>query len=604
MDNKKFKSKASLVMYFLRGAKRYFLLAVMFAGLVSMLEMVNPRIIGYTVDCVLDDKESTLPTFVNRLIESIGGRGYLVGHLHVIALAVIFFALLSALCRYLFRLNNAKGAERLVKTMRDELFTHILGLPFSWHAENRTGDIIQRCTSDVEQIKMFLSEQLTSLFRISVLLAMSIAFMMRINVRLALCALAFVPVIMGYSYYFHRKIGSAFQKVDEEEGRLSSIAQENLTGVRVVRAFGREKYERTRFEKQNSAYTAMWVRLMDLMAAFWCSGDMISYLQILVIVAYGAALCVQGVLTAGAYIEFISYNNLMLWPVRWLGRVVANLSKAGISIERLMYIMNAEQEKDASDCIEAPMDGDIVFEHVSFQYENASGKALDDVSFVIPAKSTFGIIGSTGSGKSTLMYLLDKVYETNDGVVSVGGVDVRKIKSSWLRQNVGMVLQEPYLFSRKLSENIAIAKADASMEEIRHVACIAAIDDSIEKFSDGYDTYVGERGVTLSGGQKQRTAIAQMLIKKPPIMVFDDSLSAVDAETDEKIRHALKESIGESTVILISHRITTLMECDNIIVMDHGRVIEQGSHAALLEKGGVYRRIYDLQSRQMQEEKE
>ncbi|MBR2810504.1 MAG: ABC transporter ATP-binding protein [Solobacterium sp.] len=601
MEEKTFKSRSALVLYFLRGAKRWFALAVVFAGLVSLMEMVNPKIIGFTVDSVLSDKPSKLPAFVNRLIEGVGGTVYLREHLYVIAAAVIVFALLSASCRYLFRLCNTKGAERLVKTMRDDLFGHILKLPFSWHAENHTGDIIQRCTSDVEQIKMFLSEQLTSLFRISVLLIMAVTFMFRINTSLAFGALAFIPVIMGYSYFFHHRIGSAFQKVDEEEGRLSSIAQENLTGVRVVRAFGRESYERSRFEKQNASYTGLWIHLMNLMAAFWCSGDLISYLQILVVITYGSYLCVNGTITAGSFIEFISYNNLLLWPVRWLGRVVSNLSKAGISIDRLMYIMNAAEEKDLPDAVEPDMAQDITFDHVSYTYDNGKTGVLNDISFTIPAHSTFGILGSTGSGKSTLMYLLDRLYETDQGTVKIGDTDVRKIKASWLRSHIGMVLQEPYLFSRKLSENIAIAVPSAHMDDIRAAARTAALEEAVDRFKEGYDTYVGERGVTLSGGQKQRTAIAQMLIRKPDIMIFDDSLSAVDAETDAKIRSALKENIGSSTVILISHRITTLMNCDRIVVMDKGRVMEEGSHQELLAKNGIYRRIYDLQSRQAEE---
>ncbi len=604
MKKKRFEKRTDLVFHFLRGSIPYFLIAVFFACMVSLLDLINPKLIGYTVDTVLGDKPSDMPPFFDAWVEHLGGVSFLRTHLVYIALTVVLVACGAAFCRYMFRLNNSKGAEKLVKTMRDDLFSHILRLPFKWHSENHTGDIIQRCTSDVEQIKMFLSEQLTSLIRVLVLIIMAMYFMFSIEKNLALAAAAYIPIIVGYSFFFHRKIGSAFQKVDEEEGKLSSIAQENLTGVRVVRAFGREKYERERFEKQNTNYTGMWVYLLKVLAAFWASGDLFSNLQILTILSYGAYLCVHGQLTAGNYIEFISYNAMLTWPIRMLGRVISNLSKAGISIDRIMYIMNAEEERDIDGALEPSLEKDIVFDHVSYQYENGNTDVLHDISFTIPAGTTFGILGATGSGKSTLAYLLDRLYTLpeNNGKITIGGVDIANMKASYLRSNIGMVLQEPYLFSRTLKENIRIANQQASMKDVRTASRIAALEEAVNHFTEGYETFVGERGVTLSGGQKQRTAIAQMLIRKPPIMIFDDSLSAVDAETDAKIRKALQENIGSSTVILIAHRITTLMNADNIIVMDKGRIVESGTHASLLEKNGIYRKIYDLQSQQTGEE--
>ncbi len=599
MSKKKFESKTELVLFFLNGSKRYFIGAIFFACLVSLLDMINPKIISYTVDSVLSDSTKALPTFIENIIQSFGGNAWLKNHLGVIALCVICVSLVGALCRFLFNLLNTKGAEKLVHTMRNELFDHILHLPFSWHSENQTGDIIQRCTSDVEQIKIFLSEQLTVLFRFIILIALAIYFMLTINRKLTLVAAIFIPIIIGYSLFFHKGIGESFEKVDIEEGKLSSIAQENLTGVRVVRAFGRESYERERFEKQNEYYTSMWVHLMNLLAAFWASADLFSYLQIMCVLAYGAVLCVNGEMSAGDYIAFNSYASMLMWPIRMLGRVIANLSKAGISIDRLMYIMNSEEEQDKQDAKEIDMHQDIVFDHVSFQYENGTSEILEDISFEVKAGTTVGILGGTGSGKSTLMYLLDRLYELKDGEgsITIGGVDIKDIKSDCLRRNIGMVLQEPYLFSRTLEENIAIALPDMDQEKVRLAAKVASLDHAIEHFQEGYQTYVGERGVTLSGGQKQRTAIAQMLISQPPIMVFDDSLSAVDAETDAKIRNALKENVGDSTVILIAQRITTLMNADLILVMDNGKIIERGTHDELIQQDGIYKKIYDLQSR-------
>ena len=604
MKKERFDSRLSMVMYFLKGSIGYFVLFIFFACLVSLLDLINPKIISYTVDTVLGDETGELPGVIDHMLASLGGEAWLKNNLWAVALAVMVVAVAGALCRYFFQYLNGVGSEKLVHNMRNRLFDHILHLPFSWHSENRTGDIIQRCTSDVETIRMFLSEQLTHLFRVVVLIGMALYFMFNMNVQLSLVVVAFIPLIVGYSLYFHTKIGDQFEKVDIEEGKLSAIAQENLTGVRVVRAFGKEAYERSRFEKQNAYYTDFWVRLMKLMSAFWTSSDLVSYLQLLAVMVYGTVLCVNGEITVGTFIAFNSYTAMLMWPIRSLGRTIANMSKAGISIDRLRYIMNAECEDDHGTVTDINMHGDIVFDHVSYQYENGSKDILQDVSFTVKGGTTIGILGGTGSGKSTLMYLLDRLYELprGNGTITIDGVDIRYIPLSYLRENIGMVLQEPYLFSRTLEENIAIAGRNADHSDVLRASAAAALDHAVSHFKDGYQTFVGERGVTLSGGQKQRTAIAQMLVRNAPIMIFDDSLSAVDAETDAKIRNALKQSTGDSTVILIAHRITTLMNADMIVVLEDGKVAEMGNHAQLMERNGIYRKIHDLQSRDMGQE--
>lgn len=588
-------TKVSLILDFLRGSIRYFVISIFSALCVTGLDMLSPQLIRTTVDCILGDNELKAPGLVQNLIGQIGGVEYLRGHLWLIGGLILILALLSVSFRYLFMLFNAKGAEGLVETMRNHLFSHIQRLPFSWHMQNQTGDIIQRCTSDVDMVKNFVSEQLTSVFRIVILITLSLIFMFSMNPRLTLVALASIPVIIAYSAYFHSKIGSQFMKCDENEGILSTIAQENLTGVRVVRAFGREKYEKDRFEKQNNIYTNLWIRLCRFLALFWGAGDLISGLQVMLIVILGSVFCVRGSMTAGEFIAFISYNAMLTWPVRSLGRMIAEMSKAGVSIERIRYIMNSVAEQDKPDAGTPDMCGDIEFQNVSFSY--ADTPVLTDISFKIPRGTTFGILGGTGSGKSTLMYLLNRLYELppENGRITVGGVDIADMKGGWVRSHIGMVLQESFLFSRTIAENIGITRRDMSLSDIRWAASIACVDGAICEFTNGYDTVVGERGVTLSGGQKQRTAIARMLTQRTPIMVFDDSLSAVDSETDARIRQALKKNLGGSTVILISHRVTTLMQAENILVLDKGRIAELGSHEELMKKNGIYRRIYDMQ---------
>jgi len=589
-----------IILYFLEGSLLFFLISIIFSIIVTFLDLIGPKIIQYTVDyCIADTalKKGSVPVYMERFIDAVGGTLYLREHLIYVAFLICVIALIAALCRYLLKLTNSFAAEKFVRRMRDKLFEHIMELPFSWHSENHTGDIIQRCTSDVDTVKMFVSEQLHSLVRIILRIFIAVYFMAGINKTMTLISAVFIPVIVLYSCFFHNKIRIGFEKADSEEGRLSATAQENLTGVRVVRAFGREKYERDRFEKKNFHYTNLWIKLIKILAAFWASNDFISGFQVMLITVVGAVFCVNDTITVGEYIAFVSYNAMLTWPVRALGRIISEMSKAKVAIDRIGYIMNSEVEKDSENASEPDMNKDIRFENVSYKYDNAMNEVLENVSFTIKAGSTVGILGGTGSGKSTLMYLLDRLYELpeENGKIYIGDTDIAHIKACHLRKNIGLVLQEPFLFSGTLSENIGITKSDPDIKEIRDAAKIAALDDTINSFSKGYETYVGERGVTLSGGQKQRAAIAQMLLSKPPIMVFDDSLSAVDTETDVKIRNALSNNAGNSTVIIISHRITTLMNADNIIVFDKGKIVQMGSHDKLMGQDGIYKKIYDIQ---------
>ena len=597
MKDRKFKTNRELVWHFLRGSKAYFIIAIVCISLMNLLALIVPRVISYTVDTLITGKESNLPAFITNAIESIGGPAYIKEHLYLVAVFLMIIGALSALCSYLYRYYNNKGAETLVETMRNEIFAHIARLPFSWHTKNQTGDIIQRCTSDVDAVKNFVSGQLTEVFRVVLMVAFSLYFMFTINVKLALIAVILIPINIAYSAYGHKRMGKIFEEADVEEGKLSAVVQENLTGVRVVRAFGRELFEKERFEKQNHDYWKMWIRMDWVLAWFWAIGTLLLSLQTMIVVVLGAVFAVRGEMLAGEYIAFFSYNIMLTWPIRLLGRLISGLSRSEIATDRIRYIMNSEPEKDEGKKQRPEMTGDIVFNNVSFAYDE-SKEIVKDVSFRIKGGTTVGILGGTGSGKSTLMHLLNRLYELpkENGSITISGVDIKDIEVGYLRENVGMVLQEPYLFSRTLAENIALGGTNAEIDDIKEAAGTASLLETIENFKEGFETTVGERGVTLSGGQKQRTAIARMLIGKSPIMVFDDSLSAVDAETDAKIRKGLMEKGKDSTVIIISHRITTLMAADNILVLDKGRLVESGTHDELIKNTGIYRKIYDIQS--------
>ncbi len=600
MDEKRFPTRTSLIMYFLEGAKKYFVMGIIMTTLVSLVDFINPKVIGYTVDTVLGEEASALPALLEQFIQSHGGAAFLRAHLIWIAGAVLCLGMTGAVFRYTAQLLNATGAEKLVKRMRDTLFGHLLYLPYAWYAENHTGDIIQRSTSDVETIKMFLSEQLTALFRTVVMLGMAVCFMLSINPRLTAVSCLFIPIIVGYSFFFHRRIGETFEKADEEEALLSSITQENLTGVRVVRAFGREKEESVRFRLQNERFTQMWIHLMKLLSAFWAAGDFFSNMQIMCVMAYGAWLCAHDALTIGSFIAFMSYNSILTWPVRSLGRVISNLSRASVSIDRIRYIMNAQEETDEPDALDDVPAGDIVFDDVSFRYREDGPWILQNISMTIKEGSTVGILGATGYGKTTLVELICRIYDLPEGqgTITIGGTDIRTLKRSALRRAAGLILQEPYLFSRTLKENLTIVDDTADEAALSEAVNTAALKETIEDFPEGYETSVGERGVTLSGGQKQRTAIAQTLMKHSPIVIFDDALSAVDAATDVRIRTELKKALAGVTKIFVSHRLTTLMDADEIFVIQQGRIAEHGSHNELLAYNGIYRRIFDLQSAQ------
>ena len=572
--------KIQLILRFSKGTRGCFIIILLASLASTLLNSLIPRIFGFTIDRVLVED----------------GIPYLKEHIWLISLEVIGIALVNGIMIYLYRSQTAKAGETFAKNMRDILFAHVQRLPMKWHDGVQTGDIIQRCTADVETIRNFVVTQVLEVFRTAFLLVVSLAMMLTMNMKLTMVALAFTPVVVLYSGIFYHLIAKNYTAADEAEGDLSTVVQENATGVRVERAFGRERFEIDQFDEKNEIFARLWIRLGTLSGLYWAVGDLITGLQVLVIVTLGAIEAVHGSITAGEFIAFASYNTTLVWPVRSLGRILSEMSKTGVSFDRVNYILDSAEEEMAESGV-IPERTDIVFDHVSFGYEE-NQSVLEDVSFHIKEGTTCGVLGGTGSGKTTIVHLLDRLYELKKGTVQIGGVDIRDIPRSWIRSHVGMVLQEPFLFSRTIRDNIAAANPDATMNEIREAARIACVDDTIMAFPDGYDTIVGERGVTLSGGQRQRVAIARMLIAKAPIMIFDDSLSAVDADTDVRIRRALRSKMKEATVILISHRITTLMEANQILVLNHGVIEECGTHQQLIHHGGIYQKIYEIQLNQ------
>ena len=578
--------KTRLLARHLRPAASALLLGMGASLLLTLLRMAFTQVIRFTVDGVLLGDASGLPAFAAQL-----SPGTQLAAACALAAAI---ALLQFGVSYIQDSRLPMGSERFVKSLRDALYSRIQRLPYSWHVQNSTGDIIQRCISDVEIVRAFVMDQLLELLGTLFMIVTCVVIMFTMNVKMALLATAFVPVIVGYSVLFFRHMSGRYEKADEAEGALSAVVQENLTGVRVVRAFGREKTELDKFREKNNRYTDLWLRLGDWMSAFYTLGDMMSILQVFAIVVLGVHLCVAGEVSLGVYLAFVSYTRELTLPVRRLGRTISEMSKANVSIDRLLYILESEEERSTESPAQADLHGEIRFEHVSFAYEEK--QVLRDVSFSIPGGKTLGVFGGTGSGKSTIALLLARLYDPDTGRITIGGVDTKDMDLGALRRGVGVVLQEPFLFSRTLAENIAITREDATREDVERAAQDACLDASVGEVVNGYETVVGERGVTLSGGQKQRTAIARTLLSGAPVMVFDDALSAVDAKTDKAIRTRLRTAAGGATLILIAHRVATLMQADRIIVLEDGQIVESGTPDELLAQGGAFARAAAMQA--------
>ena len=594
MKNERYKP---LFLPAIKGAGWYFVLSAFEVVLGIFALYASSVVTSYALDWVLLGQNPSIPARLFAWLQSLGpvARSY-----WVCGLAFFLFTGLNGLFTLLRRMHVAKGAEHMAKSMRDMLYRKLNAVPYDYHKHVSTGDLVQRCTSDVDTVRKFVTNQLIEIVRITVMFAVAAALMFAIRWEMALISMAVMPILTVSSFLYFRYVRKYFAEVDEAEGALSTAIQENLTGVRVVRAFGQQRAEYDKFTALNGDFRKKSVKLVHLLGFYWGSSDAVGYLQIALSLVFGILFYVKtrgsaDPFSLGDIYLFLSLTSRLTWPVRQLGRVLADMGKATVSLDRLNEIMNAKDEVEPgaarTDC---DMKGDITFSHVSFGYDTQND-VLDDISFTAKTGQTIGILGSTGSGKSSLVQLLQRLYQTTGGEISINGTPINDIHHALLRKNIAIVLQEPFLYSRTIRENILLTAPEADDTALFDAAREAAVHDVIEKFAEGYDTIVGERGVTLSGGQQQRVAIARALMQKAPIMIFDDSMSAVDTETDAKIREALRRHHGDGILFIISHRITTLCEADQILVLDHGKLVQHGTHSELMQQDGLYRRIADIQ---------
>ncbi len=567
----------------LRGYYLRFITANLAVGVSAFSRTATYILIGFYVDKVL-------------------GTGASWGSLLLVALAFLGLALAQGGFTFLSGYLASQTAEGIALRLRNYLYDHIQRLSFSYHDKTKTGELIQRATSDVEAVRRFYQDQAMSIGRILLLFIINFAAIWRIDARLALISVVAVPVPVLIYYVFFKRIRDQYERRQEQDAVVSTRLQENLTGVRVVKAFARQPYEMARFDRENRALYRLGRRLIFWHALFWPSSDLIAGGQMLTGYVVGGLMAINGTITIGDYLAYIGMLIYIIWPMRNLGRVIVQTSTALVSYDRVATIIREEKEPlEAGDYRpEGDAAGDIRFEHVGFAYEGEEEAipVLHDISFHVKPGQTVALLGASGSGKTTLVNLLPRFYDYTEGRILLDGVELKRYPRRYLRSQMAFVEQEPFLFSRTIRENIAYGvDREVSEAEIVAAAKAAAIHDSIMRFPEGYDTLVGERGVTLSGGQKQRIAIARAILRDPRILILDDATSSVDAETEELIQQALFRLMEGRTSFVIAHRFQTVMHADLIIVLDHGRIAQMGSHEELIRQPGFYRDIYELQSK-------
>ena len=578
----------------LRGYRRNIVFATISVILSTAFSYAVPYVTSFTLDYVIQGVDKSTPAFLLPLVNALGGRAFFARNLIVCGVALFIFTALNCLFTYTRREHIAYASEGIAKTLRDRLYRHLEDVPYDYHKHASTGDLVQRCTSDVDTVRRFIQLQLMEIVRTFVMFGLAAAVMFSINVKMTLISMAFLPVLTISSFVYFQYVRRYFTASDEAEGALSTMLQENLTGMRVVRAFGQQKSEIDKFTTLNNNYRQKTYKLIRLLGFYWGMSDSVGYFQIAISLCMGVLFVYRGSFTLGNVALFTTYVAMLTWPVRQLGRILADMGKAAVSFGRLDEILSTPVEKEPGKALSPDLTGDIVFKDVCFGYERIND-VLDGVSFTAKPGQTIAILGATGSGKTSLVQLLQRLYVRTAGSITIAGTDVNDIEHRHLRRNIGIVLQEPFLYSRTIMENIRICAPCSTEEDVYNAARIASVHNVIESFDLGYETIVGERGVTLSGGQQQRVAIARTLMQKAPILIFDDSMSAVDSETDAAIRKSLFALNREGITFLISHRITTLREADNILVLEDGHVTQQGSHAQLLRQPGLYRRIAEIQ---------
>lgn len=588
-------TKLHAIWQLMEGQRLRYGAAVAALVLASCFLYLVPLVPQIVIDGVLLDSSATPSRVVTNGVALLGGAEFLKHNLWWPALVIAVITVCAGVFTYLRGRLSAMAAEEIARGLRERFYDHVQHLPCRYFDTVETGDLIQRCTSDVETIRTFLSTQIVEIGRAVLMLLIPIPLMLLIDLRMTLASLVLVPPVVIFSFAYFFRIKRVFKDKDEAEGVMTATIQQNLTGIRVVKAFNRASFETNRFEGHNRVHRELDYRLYALFADYWSVSDLLCFLQRAVVVGVGIVLVAMGELPIGAFFFFLSAVSMFIWPVRMMGRILSELGKSLVALERIEEILHEERESCAATDLRPELEGEITFEHVTFHH-GAGQAVLEDVSFSVTPGETLAIIGPSGSGKSTIVNLLLRFYDYESGSIRLDGHELTTLARDHVRASMAVVMQEPFLYSRSLGDNITIGRADAHNEEMVEAATVASIHESIERFEDGYQTLVGERGVTLSGGQRQRVALARALLQRPAVLVLDDALSAVDTETEAAIIEALQSRHGQQTTLIIAHRISTLMHADRILVLEDGRIAQQGTHDELRSTDGLYRRLLEIQA--------
>lgn len=517
----------------------------------------------------------------------------------LIYLGILFLiiAILRGVTMFSSSTISAASTEKAMKKLRDRLFYHLQHLPMKYFGKTPTGELIQRCTGDVETVRKFATMQVTESIRLASIFIGAFIMMFMVNQTYALITIALFPILIIASVFFFKKEGEIWTKHEAEQDKLTAMVQENLSGIRVVKAFAKENYEIEKFTKQNEEKRKWGMKLLKLHSYYWPGSDVMVYTQLAISIFAGGYYVLTNQITIGEFTAFFTYAAYVTWPMRRLAQLVSEMGMTRVAIERIYSILEHQREDYSGyDNGGKELKGLIEFDNVYFKYEEDEANILNGVSMKIKPGEKVALLGPTGAGKSTIISLLMKFYEPDKGMIRIDGRDINEYSRPFLRSKMGVVLQRPFLFSTSIKENIAYANPDTHIDEIVESAKVANIHDIInDDFPNSYETVIGEKGVTLSGGQKQRVTLARTLLKNPDILILDDSTSAIDTETEFEIQKALRSITRSKTTIVIAHRITSVQDCDRIIVLDKGRVIEEGTHDELIENNGFYKKIFDIQ---------
>jgi ATP-binding cassette, subfamily B, bacterial len=573
------------------GYRVQYLVAALSLGIAATAKTTTYLFLRYFIDNFFNTTRPEPPAFLAAM-------GVQEVPLILIALGFLFLAAIEGVFTFNSGRLSAETAEGTTRRLRNFLFNHIQHLSFTYHSKMETGELIQRCTSDVDALRRFYADQAIGIGRITLLFIINFIAIMELNVTLALISIVVVPIVVAVSAFFFKRVSKAYESYQEQEAILSTTLQENLTGVRVVKAFARQSYEINKFDKDNLEKYQRGKKLTRMHALFWPSSDVLCGVQMLVGYFVGAVMVINGTITLGTYLAYAGLIVWIIFPMRNLGRLIVQMSTGMVSYTRVMEIIRQEREPlDEGDYCPDTIQGHVQFENVCFQYDEGNS-VLEEIDFEIRPGQVVALLGSTGSGKTSLVNLLPRFHDYTDGCIRLDSIELKRYPRRLLRREIGIVEQEPFLFSRSIRENITYGVGrQVSDEEVERAAKAAAVHDVIVSFPDGYQTLVGEKGVTLSGGQKQRVAIARTLLKNPRILILDDSTSSVDTETEAEIRDALQNLMHNRTTFVIAHRIQSIMNADLILVLDKGRIVQRGQHASLVSQDGIYREIFNIQTR-------